>query len=44
MVFGGNPTVTYSMAPEGESKDKPLAIDVVDAADPAKIIANMEYG
>ena len=47
MVFAGNPAVTYSMAPEGESRDKALTVDVVDAADPAKIIVartNMEYG
>jgi hypothetical protein len=47
MVFAGNPAVTYSMAPEGRSEDQKLAVDVVDAADPTKIIvgrANMEYG
>jgi len=38
MVFAGNPTVTYSMAPEGESEDTPTTVDVVDAADPTKII------
>ena len=47
LVFAGNPTVTYSMEPEGESKDKPLTVDVVDATDPTKVIVgrtNMEYG
>ena len=47
MVFAGNPAVTYSMAPEGESKEQALTVDVVDAADPAKVIVgrtNMEYG
>lgn len=47
MVFAGNPAVTYSMAPEGESRDQALTVDVVDAADPAKVIVgrtNMEYG
>lgn len=47
MVFVGNPVVTYSMAPEGESEDTPPTIDVVDATDPAKIIVartSMEYG
>lgn len=47
MIFAGNPAVTYSMAPDGESKDKALTVDVVDASDPAKVIVgrtNMEYG
>jgi hypothetical protein len=47
LVFAGNPVVTYSMEPEGESKDQSLTVDVVDATDPTKVIVgrkNMEYG
>ena len=47
MRFEGNPVVTYSKTFEGESEDRVWAVDVVDAADPDKMIVgrtNMEDG